>query len=369
MELSRRIPDGAVPADDLSDLVAGPGPFLTVRLTLAPHEVDAPRRGALAWAALRERAEAEGADQAALDAVDRLVEALASTEPGLVAVASAKGLVVVEVVEPTWPSDEVRWQPLPWFAPVVEARQAAVDHAVVRVDRTGAEIDLVVSGTVDEEIEIDGRSHHIRKVGAGGWSQRRFQERAEERWKANAADTSERVVDLLRSDEVDVVLVGGEARTETFLDEALPDELADRIVPIDLSRAADGSEELEEEAIRRALADRTARQTVDLLREVRERANQDQAVVGGEPVLGALARSQAAVVLVADGDDDQTVGDVDGEAASLVQSAEDELGTPGRDLPLVDLACWAAIRSGAGLRSVPAHAVDGRVAALLRWEG
>jgi hypothetical protein len=368
MELSRQIPPGAVPADDLADLLADRGPFLTVRLTLSPAEVDAPRRGELTWASLREGAEQAGADPAALDAIDDLVEAIATREPGFVAVASPTGLLAVEIVEPSWPSDAARWQRLPWFAPVVEARQSAIDHAVVRIDRTGADIDLVVSGSVDEEITIKGRTHHIRKVGAGGWSQRRYQERAEEAWKANADEAVERIVGLLRDGDVEVALVGGEPRSTALVDEALPDEMADRLVPIQATRAADGSEEIQDESIRRALADAVARQTVTMLRELREAVGQDRAVVGGQPTLEALARSQAAVVLASDGDDETPLRGVDGEAATIVEQLLAELGEGADEVPLVDAACWAALRSGAGVRSVPAHAVDGTVAALLRWE-
>jgi hypothetical protein len=368
MELSRQIPRGAVPADALADLVADAGPFLTVCLTLTPAEVDAPRRGELLWGPLREEAEQAGAGTVALEAIDDLVAEVATNEPGFVAVASPKGLVAVEIVEPFWPADAVRWQRLPWFAPVVEARQTSMDHAVVRIDRTGADIELVVGGTVDDEITIRGRTYHIRKVGAGGWSQRRIQQRAEEAWRANADEAVERVLDLLRRDEVEVVLVGGELRSTALMDGGLPDGLDDRVVPIHATRATDGSEEIEDESIRRALADAVARQSVAMLRELREAVGQDRAVKGTEATLTALARSQAAVVLASDGDDTTPIRGIGGEAAALVDQLIAELGPGAEDAPVVDVACWAALRSGAGVRSVPAHAVDGTVAALLRWE-
>jgi hypothetical protein len=277
-------------------------------------------------------------------------------------------LLAVEAVEPDWPADAVRWQSLPWFSPVVEARQSAVDHAVVRVDRTGVEIDVVVGGEVDEEITVSGRSHHIRKVGAGGWSQRRYQERAEERWKANADEAADRVGEVLRHETAPVVLLGGEPRSVELLRDALPSELIDRVVEIDATRAADGSDDLADDSIRRAISDTVARQSVSLLRELREARTQDRAVTGGQAVLEALARSQAAVVLCSDGDSTAPASGVGGEAGPLVQQLEAELGASAGEMPLVDVACWAAIRSGAGVRTVPANAVDGSVAALLRWE-
>jgi hypothetical protein len=368
MELTRQIPPGAVSADDLADLVARSGPFLTVRMALAPAEADAPRRGELSWAALREEARDKGADEEALAAIDELVEQIASTEPGFVAVATAEGLVAVEVTEPRWPADEVRWQALPWFAPIVDVRQAAIDHAVVRIDRTGADIDVVVGGNVDDQITVKGRTHHIRKVGAGGWSQRRYQERAEEAWRANADEAVDRIVGLVRGDEVALVLVGGEARSTALVDEAVPDEYAHRVLPIEASRTEDGSGEAEDESIRRALADHVARQTVALLDELRSAGGQGQAVTGGQDVLDALARSQVAVLLASEGDEDAPVGPVTGEGGSLVDQLVDELGVEAAKVALVDAACWAAIRSGAGIRRMPAHAVEGSVAALLRWE-
>jgi hypothetical protein len=368
MELTRQTPPGAVPADDLADLVAHPGPFLTVRMTLAPAEADAPQRGELSWGALRERAAGKGANDEALAAIDELVEQIASIEPGFVAVATAEGLLAVEVIEPRWTVDEVRWQALPWFAPIVDARQAAIDHAVVRIDRTGADIDVVVGGNVDAQIIVQGRTHHIRKVGAGGWSQRRYQERAEEAWRANADEAVDRIVRLVRSDEVELVLVGGEARSTALVEDAVPDGYADRVLSIEASRTEDGSGEAEDESIRRALADHVARQTVAFVEELRQAGGRGQAVTGDQDVLDALARAQVAVLLASDGDEDAAVGPILGEGGSLVDQLVDELGVEAANVARMDAACWAAIRSGAAVRRVPAHAVDGSMAALLRWE-
>jgi hypothetical protein len=105
-----------------------------------------------------------------------------------------------------------------------------------------------------------------------------------------------------------------------------------------------------------------------MLRELREAVGQGRAVVGGQATLEALARSQVAVVLASEGDDTTPVRGATGEAAPLVDQLVAELGEGADETPLIDVACWAALRSGAGVRSVPASAVEGTVAALLRWE-
>jgi hypothetical protein len=367
MELSQQIPSGAVAAADLTDLVEAPGPFLTARLALSPAEIDADRRGRLAWEALAAHAQEAGAPTEVTDAVGALVEEIATTEPGVVVVANADGIVAVEVTEPTWTQDEVRWQPLPWFAPVVSARQSRVEHAVVRVDRTGAELEIIGGGEVREERQIQGRTIHIRKVGAGGWSQRRFQERAEEGWRANADEVTDEVVSILRDGDADVVLVGGELRSTALVDDRIPDELADRVVPVEITRAADGAEELEDEAIRRALADVVARQSVDLLRELKEAVGQERAETKAHRVLATLGRSQVAVLLASDGDG-TTMDRIDGEAEAVVEQLEAATGAPRSELPLVDGACWAAVSSGAAVRTVAASPLEDEVAALLRWQ-
>jgi hypothetical protein len=367
MELSQQIPSGAVAAADLSDLVEASGPFLTARLALAPAEIDADRRGRLAWESLAGQAEEAGAPSEVTEVVGALVDEIATTEPGVVVVANADGIVAVEVTEPTWNQDEVRWQPLPWFAPVVSARQSRVEHAVVRVDRTGAELEIVGGGEVQEEREVQGRTIHIRKVGAGGWSQRRYQERAEQGWRANAEEVTDEVVAILRDGDADVVLVGGEQRSTALVDDRIPAELAHRVVPVEITRAHDGGEELEDEAIRRALADVVARQSVDLLRELKEAVGQDRAETKAHRVLAGLGRSQVAVLLASDGDG-TTMERFDGEAEAVVEQLESATGAARADLPLVDGACWAAITSGAAIRTVASSPLEDDLAALLRWQ-
>jgi Bacterial archaeo-eukaryotic release factor family 2 len=59
----------------------------------------------------------------------------------------------------------------------------------VLVDRTGAEVFVRRAGASQGgEVEVEGAEFPLTKVAAGGWSQCRIQQRAENTWRRNMAD-------------------------------------------------------------------------------------------------------------------------------------------------------------------------------------
>src|SRR5919106_1216848 len=74
--------------------------------------------------------------RALLDRLDPIVEDAARSEQQIVVVADGDGL---RFAAPTDAPTGIRWQPVPWFAPVVAALQDDIDHVVVTVDRTGGD--------------------------------------------------------------------------------------------------------------------------------------------------------------------------------------------------------------------------------------
>jgi hypothetical protein len=373
VERTRTLPAGALDATALA-LPVDPGPCVSVRITLQPNEPDAAHRAEVEWNTLAEQARDMGAPDPAIDRAGSLVGEAAHHHEGLVAVITDDATVLAgEPAAPSWSSDGIRYQRLPWYAPLVAAIQTRIAYAVVLVDRTGADV-RVVGGGDPEDVdvtEVEGREYPIRKVQAGGWSQRRLQQRAEETWRANARDVAETISDLVRSGRAELVLLGGEERALPLVVKALPHDVAPQVREISATRAADGDEDDQPAVIRRALADVVARRSIELLDAFKEASGAGQAASSPDAVLDALQRAQVDVLLITDDDDDSgTAWFVPGhpELVGRDPGALESLGAgKAVEAPLVDVASWSVLGSGGAVRTVPRHAINGPVAGILRW--
>ncbi|MDF2741972.1 MAG: hypothetical protein K0S88_3342, partial [Actinomycetia bacterium] len=49
----------------------------------------------------------------------------------------------------------------------------------------------------DREVRVEGEELHVTRSASGGWSQRRFQQRAENRWQQNAGAVAEALTRLV----------------------------------------------------------------------------------------------------------------------------------------------------------------------------
>ncbi|HZA76590.1 MAG TPA: Vms1/Ankzf1 family peptidyl-tRNA hydrolase [Acidimicrobiales bacterium] len=383
METTRSLPAGGVAADRLRTLAERPGPVLTVSLRFDPTQPDADRRARVAWASIREQAERLGVPALPLDALDDVVSDVGRTDDQLVAVADDAGPLFVGAADaPTG----IRWQPTPWFAPVVATLQDDIDHAVVTVDRTGADIAIHRAGR-DTQRTVTTDAHPIHKAGGGGWAHRRMHARVEDSWRVNASEIAATVIELVRGDGgagVDLLLLGGDEREVGLVRQRLPHDVADTVTIIPATRAAGGDDEREVHEVDRALADAAARRTVAALELVRQRSDDGGAVEGTDAVLAALRASQVAFLLFGDedGGDARDRGarrevpyvpgrpDLVGapDLADEVGDAADLDGAAPVPCPVVDAAVAAAVLTGAEVRLVPRHVGEGRLHALLRWD-
>ncbi len=176
-----------------------PGPWVSVYLDAsrdsenAAHEVD------LRWRALRERLSDQKADEATLDAVQAAVHdhPTQAGRYGLAVFAAGGEAVAVELLSAPPPADEAAYDTLPHAMPLVAQRGEEVSYVRVLADRTGADLEGLAAGGVPRRREVQGsETFPLRKVNAGGWSHRRYQQAAEEAWKRNAEDVAAAAVDL-----------------------------------------------------------------------------------------------------------------------------------------------------------------------------
>src|SRR5205807_2078727 len=214
-------PPVAISAPDLADIVLGGGPFLTVYLTTEAAVENAAQRSELRWKDLRNELAAQGADEHSLAAVDPLVADAHLEGECLAMIADRKGLLHV-AHEPDPPARDVgRWGPLPMIGPLLEWRQSQVPHVVALVDRAGADVFMFRPDGGDKHVEVVGDDDPIHKAKGGGWSQKRYQRRAENTWEANAADVANELAELTDKEQPHLIVVGGDVRAVEMLKEHL----------------------------------------------------------------------------------------------------------------------------------------------------
>src|SRR5947209_2158427 len=190
-------PPVAITAPDLAEVVLGDGPFLTVYLTTEAAVENAAQRSELRWKDLRTELVRQGADERVVATVDPLVADAHLRGECLAVIANRSGVLHV-THEPDPPTRDVgRWGPLPVIGPLLEWRQSQVAHVVALVDRTGADVFCFRPHRGDQHVEVVGSDDPIHKARAGGWSQKRYQQRAENTWEANAADVAAELTDLV----------------------------------------------------------------------------------------------------------------------------------------------------------------------------
>lgn len=364
--------------ETLRHLTETPGPFASVCLDVTRVDRASEDSLSLRWAGLARNLEEMRAPAAMVEALGAAVAA--PTEQGgecsRVLVASGDGLVLDVVLPGRQPEDEAFFGVVPQLTPLVRALSSSVPHVIARVNRSGADIEVVgLLGRVEDEQEVEGGHDELRRVAPGGSSQRRFQTRAQDSWERNATVVAEELARLVRRYRPELVLVEGDENTVAQLIRHAPHEVAALLVHLRSGgRAAGVGEEAEHDAVLRALEERRAARRADLLARLAERVGRrDEGLEGLEPVLEVLRRGQVAeLVLLASGPSPRTLWAGE-QPLALGSSREDALaagaGAPEK-VPLDAALVWAALGCGAQVHVLdsddPFQPAQG-VAAILRW--
>src|SRR4051794_20058361 len=196
VETSKSLSATGVQDEDLVELVRAPGPFISVFLTTDAEIDNAEQRSLQRWKNLRSTLAADGAPESLLDGIDPLVgEAHLYGQCLSVVVSSATRLVEYQPDPPV--ADRGRWSALPVLGPIIEWRQRSIPHVVLLVDREGADLIGFRREGPDTIRTVDGVDGPISKVAPGGWSQRRYQQRAENTWEHNARNVADALTQLV----------------------------------------------------------------------------------------------------------------------------------------------------------------------------
>jgi hypothetical protein len=372
MELRGARFPGVVRSAELAKLTRLDGPVLSLYLNMDRTVENAAYRDEQRWRGLRRTLRDEGVPETTLAAVDPLVPDAHLANRCLAVIADRDGLRWVEHGNCALAADKWSWGSLPHLVPLIMWRQRAVPYVLVTTDRTGADLVGVCPGREDVREQVDGAVDPIRKVQPGGWSQRRFQQRAENTWEHNAHDVAREVVSLVQRTEARAVLAGGDVRAMQLLRDSLPGEVRELLVEIPATRASDGSDGHAAAAIDAAIETIVREDSAELLRKYAEEAGQnDRAAEGLDETIGALQRAQVDVLLLAEtGSPSRTAWF--GPEPAQIASKRNALETFAVENPVegdvVDVLVRAALGTDAGVRVVPFTTLLAEgVGALLRW--
>ena len=365
---NRPRPTFAVP----SEVFTAPGPVVSVYLTTEAALPQATARVELRWKTMRTRLADDGAPETALAAVDPLIEGSHAAGETLVALAGPGGLLYTTHLPEPPEGDIASVAPLPHVVPLLAATQALLPHVVVATDRLGAELIAVLPDKQDLYSEVAGEELHVTRSAPGGWSQRRFQQRAENRWEANAREVADALTRLVDTTKPRLVIVSGDVRAVQFLRKQLPTRAAELLTEVQ------GDYSSLDEALRRSMevvATTVAHDTAELLEDYRREQQHPEglAVGGSDATLAALHAAQVDTVLL---DPIQAAGHTAWFGPNLAQVAgtADALRSAGvpdpQPAPLADTAVRAATATAAAVRIMPADTPElapSGIGALLRY--
>lgn len=259
----------------------------------------------------------------------------------VIAIHAMGGPTIVEFIGNGIENARLDEGPLPRLAPLIEARQRLIAHVVVDADLAGASIIAIDRGEVVATDAVDGDTLHIHRGHPGGWSQRRFQQRAENTWDTNADNVADAVRVLADQVGARLILVAGPTRAQSMVAQSIADIITTRVECVDAGDLDGIAAE-----VLRYTADIAARDSKELIERTREAKGTEQAPTSTEQLLSALDLGQVDTLLVHDPTD----------------------GIFGPEPRLIDRCIKQALLTDSDIHVVPnVDILDNDAAALLRW--
>jgi hypothetical protein len=359
---------------DVTDVFRHDGPFASVYLTSRSDVPQAAQELGKRWKSVRRELEGQGATDGAVQAIDDAISDTNHAAGDTLAIVTGGDEVVLHWHLPEPPvRDAGWWSSVPRVAPVLEAAQTMLPHLVVLLDRTGADIyGFTASGRAVAR-EIEGTdADDVKLFAAGGWSQRRYQQRQVNTWEENAHEVADEVARLAKRIDARLVAVGGDVYAKGFFEDALPKDVLPVVRSIEsASRHPDGGADHVAEDVKRLVDTVVASETTEVLQKfAEERGQHDLSADGPARVVEALQQAQVATLLVHDDlDDDRTIW----FGPDPLQIGLDEASVRGMGVEMpwegraIDVCIRAALGSGADVRVVPGAVLDRNLGAILRF--
>ncbi len=349
--MSRPLPNQPAPVLDVPKSVFEvEGPIVSVYLNTRGALADAAAQVQLRWKNARRTLVNDGAPEAALEAIEPLLTQAHAAGETIVAIASSTGVLYTAHLPELPDHDIAVVGVLPHLIPLITSRQRMLPHLVVAIDRVGAEIVAVLPDRPDRQIDVSGNDLHVTRSAPGGWSQRRFQQRAENRWEENARLVADELVQMADATDPRLIIISGDVRSVAFLRDHLPTTMAGILAEVQ------GDYGSVDEALLRSqqlISDLADRDTTDLLASFDQEAGQNaHSQFGPEVVLEALSNGRASTVIL---DPEQAGGQTAWFGPDLSQASATAEGLLSRGVtnpvaaPLLDIVVRAAAGTDAGI--------------------
>lgn len=359
----------------LKPLFEAPGRFVTVHVDVSRDVSDPAGSIQPRVTNARHELERHGASEEVVEEVARRLE-----EPTHLPGEVRRTLVVrddeivlddVRAGHTGWP-EGVTSGPFPDLAGWLSQTEGAVPFVLVEVDRSGADLSAYVGRGREprETAEVEGEQWELTKLSIGGWAQDKYQNRAENNWRANAEQVADAVESLRKQHRPRLIVLAGDVRARAELVTAIgpPGEAEDLVVvEVESGGRAEGvSNDTLWADVHEALAAAEARSQQDLVGRLEEGlAGTRPTAFGLEPVAEAFAKAEVdTLVLDLDAARDQELDPSRFLGFPLPVDAEQVDAVPADQA----LLC-AATLTGAQVRLLSAGLVprgDG-IAATLRW--
>lgn len=345
---------------DIGKLYTNPGPFVSLYLNTPVAIENAAQRLDLVWRSSRKELLDAGADEATVDALETAVRDNPTGGNSIVAIASHGSLLYSRHLPEELGREAAIFGALPYVTPLLSWQQTRVPHVVVLADRTGAEILAYVDETepvVSEEVE--GSHDVIRRVQPGGWSQRRYQQRALDSWEGNAAEVVDEIDRVVRSVDAKAILLNGDVHAVRLLQERLPEQHKALVHVLEQGggRATDGGTAFTAAEIIDTMGTIALERIEAVLAEFQEERGQgDRATDGVRPTVEAIRKAQVGTLLVHDDpDDDRTLWFADDPSlVACTRNELDGLADHVEEGRVADVLVRAALGTGADVLVVPA---------------
>ncbi|MGP3973944.1 baeRF2 domain-containing protein [Streptomyces sp. 8N114] len=368
--------------DSLAPLLDRNGPWATVYTSTARATESAGEERRLAARAAGDELARQGADAATVNAVAEHLGALSPrTQPRGSVVFAANGDIVLDLPLNVAPDrSHVSWSALPHLGPLPELRGENPRCLTARIDRTGADFELVDALGTHSAGQATGEEWPVHRTATGEMSERHFQLRVENTWESNAGLVAEAVARRFQETGAEVLVLSGDPRERRAVHERLPEQL--RAIAVETShggRAAGSSSELLDRETARAREEFAARHTAQALAAMRAAHTPGPAPAGSAtaetvPSLVEAAREHRVdTLLVRPGGPDREREVWVGEGYDQVAVRRSELQYLGAPDPAPARADDALLRSALAtdaevLVADPQEELPvGGLGALLRW--
>src|SRR5206468_6773717 len=142
-----------------------------------------------------------------------------------------------------------------------------IPHVVVLADRTGADVLAYTAGPEPAAVEETSNDRFPqRKVHAGGWAAKRYDNDVEETWEQSARAVAGLIERVARDIAAKVVIASGDDRALQLIAQHLPTDLAGQYTTVrGGGRNLDGSDDVIASEVLRVLSDTVAAKTIELL--------------------------------------------------------------------------------------------------------